>query len=113
MSNFLKHPVLVLYNATEDKKTLDVTNQMNNRGLSLKKLSMLISTLKDVCLFVPKRMMETSILSIESHLHENYHHFLKSNRQKVVKPCFIKFPSISLLISTPKNTLNLQYTPNF
>ena len=71
MSGFLKHPVLVLYNATEDKKILDMTNQMKNRGLLLKKLSMLISTLKDVCLFVPTRIMKTSILSIESHLHEN------------------------------------------
>ena len=69
--------VFVQYNATEIKKTLDMTNQMKKRGLSLKKLSMLISTLKDVCLFVPTQMMKTSILSIESHLHGmlhgNYH----------------------------------------
>ena len=55
-----------LYNAIEDKKTFNITNQMKKRGLSLKKkLSMLISNLKDVCLFVPTQMMETSILSIE------------------------------------------------
>ena len=38
-----------------------------------KKLSMFISTLKDACLFVPTRVMETSILSIESYLHGMLH----------------------------------------
>ena len=46
-----------------------------------KKLRMLISKLKEVCLFVPTRMMEQR---------------------------FLKLQSISLLISIPKNTQNLQ-----
>ena len=68
-------------------------NKSRNKQVNFeKKLSMLISTLKDVCFFDANTNDGNNHLNyvITSLLHENYHLFLKSDRQKMVKTMLFK-----------------------
>ena len=64
-----------------------------NRQINFeKKINMLISTLKGVCLFDANANDGNNHLKyiITSSLHGNYHLFLKNNRKKVVKTMLFK-----------------------
>ena len=83
---------MYLFNATEDKKSLDMTNQVKNCGLSLKKIKH-VNFHPQGCLLVRANTNDRKKhlkYRITSSLHRNYHLFLKSNQQKVVKIMLFK-----------------------
>ena len=69
------------------KKSLDMTNQIKKRGLSLKIIKN-VNFHSQGCLLVRANMNDGNKhlkYRITSPMHRNYHLFLKSNQQKVVK----------------------------